>query len=335
MARILTGIQSTGSPHLGNLLGAILPGIELANQPENEAFFFIADLHTLTTVHDADLLAEGTYSTAAAWLACGFDTNKGFFYRQSDIPEVTELTWYLTCFFPHSRLELAHSFKDKRASGKVTVSSGLFFYPMLMAADILMYDAEIVPVGKDQLQHLEFTRDVAEKINRAYGEDTLVLPEARIKEDVKTVPGITKDADGNFMKMSKSYGNAINIFLPDKQLRKRIMKIETDSTPLEDPKDPDTCIVYALYKLVATEEQTAALREDYLRGGMGYGHAKQQLYEAIIEKFGEAREKYHHFMNNKDEIDEHLRIGAEKAGTVAYEVLSRVRERLGYKKFAY
>jgi tryptophanyl-tRNA synthetase len=334
MARILTGIQSTGIPHLGNILGAILPGIKLANDPQNEAFFFIADFHSLTTIHDPEVLRENTYATAAAWLACGFNTERGFFYRQSDIPEVTELTWYLTCFFPISRLQLAHGYKDK-SEHLEGVSSGLMFYPMLMAADILMYDSNIVPVGKDQLQHLEFTRDVAERINSRFGEDTFVVPEARIDENVMTVPGITKDAEGNFMKMSKSYGNTINIFEDDKKLRKRIMQIQTDATPMEEAKNPDNCIVYKLNSLIASEEKTAELREAYLKPGMGYGWAKEQLYLAILERFGEAREKHAFYMNNKKEIDLKLQEGAEKAGTIAYEVLSRVRSRLGYKKLAY
>jgi tryptophanyl-tRNA synthetase len=334
MARILTGIQSTNVPHLGNMLGAILPGIELANTPGNEAFFFIADFHSLTTVHDPEVLRENTYATAAAWLACGFDTEKGFFYRQSDIPEVTELTWFLTCFFPFSRLELAHSFKDK-ADNLSQVSSGLFFYPMLMAADILMYDANVVPVGKDQRQHIEFTRDVAERINNRFGAETFVIPEARTEESVQVVPGIFKDAEGNFAKMSKSYGNTIVVFEDDKKLRKRIMSIQTDTTPMEEVKNPDTCLVYTLYSLIATAEQTAELREAYLKPGMGYGWAKEQLYKAILERFGEARERYNFYMGNKKELDLKLQEGAEKAGTVAYEVLSRVRSKLGYKKLAY
>ncbi|MEM7040656.1 MAG: tryptophan--tRNA ligase [Bacteroidota bacterium] len=336
MSRVLTGIQSTGAPHLGNLLGAILPGIELSRQPGNEAFFFIADFHSLTTVHDPQILSDNTYATAAAWLACGFDTDNGYFYRQSDIPEVTELTWYLTCFFPVSRLQLAHSFKDKVDSGKIAkVSSGLMFYPMLMAADILMYDAEIVPVGKDQQQHLEFTRVVANKINHQYGEGTLVVPEAMIKEDVKTVPGTKKDEEGKFMKMSKSYNNFINIFETDKKLRKTINKIQTDSTPQNEPKDPDNCLVYNLYKLIAPAEQVADLREAYLKPGMMYGDAKKKLFEAVIERFGDAREKYDQLMQNRSEIDARLMEGAEKAGIVAHEVLARVRSKLGYKKLAY
>ncbi|CAL2079250.1 tryptophan--tRNA ligase [Tenacibaculum sp. 190524A05c] len=322
MSRILTGVQSTGTPHLGNLLGAILPAIEMANQPENESFLFIADMHSLTQIKDGNQLRENTYSTAATWLACGIDVNKTVFYRQSDIPEVTELTWYLNCFFPYNRLKLAHSFKDK-ADRLEDVNAGLFTYPMLMAADILLYDAEIVPVGKDQLQHLEMTRDVAERLNNVVGE-TLVPPQAKIQEHTQLVPGV----DGE--KMSKSRDNVINIFLPDKKLRKQIMKIQTDSTPLEEPKNPDTDNVFALYKLLGSEEQIAEMRANYEGGNYGYGHAKQALYELIIEKFADVRAKYNHYMENKNEIDEALAIGAEKARRVAQDVLQRVRAKVGY-----
>lgn len=322
MARILTGVQSTGTPHLGNLLGAILPAVALANKPGNESFLFIADLHSLTQIKDASTLRENTYSTAATWLACGLDIEKTVFYRQSDIPEVTELTWYLNCFFPYQRLTLAHSFKDK-ANHLQDVNAGLFVYPMLMAADILLYDAEIVPVGKDQLQHLEIARDVANRLNNKMGE-TLVLPKAQLNESTMYVPG----TDGE--KMSKSKNNIINIFLPDKKLRKQIMGIQTDSTPLEDPKDPDTCPIFAIYKLLASPDQIEEMRANYLKGGYGYGHAKQALYELILEKFTKVRERYNYFMENKEEIDKALAIGAVKARKVAYEVLARTRKKLGY-----
>lgn len=332
MARILTGIQSTGVPHLGNLLGAILPGIELSEQTGNEAFFFIADLHSLTTIHDAKTIRENTLMTAAAWLACGFDTDKGFFYRQSDIPECTELTWYLSCFFKYNRLKLAHSFKDKSEKfGEDKVSAGLFFYPMLMAADILLYDSEIVPVGKDQKQHIEFTRDVAQKLNHAYGKDTLVVPEASIRDSVKTIVGTTKDENGNFLKMSKSYNNTINIFETDKRLRKTINRIQTDSKLPEEPKNPDDNIVYQLYKHVAPEEKVAEMREGLEKGGLGYGEFKKWLFEAICEQFGEARENFQQLIANPDEVEGALEKGAEKARAVAREVLGRVRERAGYK----
>jgi len=322
MSRILTGVQSTGTPHLGNLLGAILPAIKMANDPKNESFLFIADMHSLTQIKDGKQLRENTYSTAATWLACGLDINKTVFYRQSDIPQVTELSWYLSCFFPYQRLTLAHSFKDK-ADRLADVNSGLFTYPMLMAADILLYDAEIVPVGKDQLQHLEMTRDVASRFNNLIGE-TLIIPEAKIQDDTKLVPG----TDGE--KMSKSRENTINIFLPDKQLRKQIMSIQTDSTPLEEPKNTENDTIFALYKLLASEKQVQEMKANYEAGNYGYGHAKQALYELIIDKFSVIRERYNHFITHKDEIDAALEIGAKKATIVANEVLKRVREKIGY-----
>ncbi|TXB64678.1 tryptophan--tRNA ligase [Vicingus serpentipes] len=322
MARILTGVQSTGTPHLGNLLGAILPAIEMANNPKNDAFLFIADMHSLTQIKDAKTLKENTNNTAAVWLACGLNPETTVFYRQSDIPEVAELSWYLSCFFPYQRLTLAHSFKDK-ADRLEDVNSGLFTYPMLMAADILLYDAELVPVGKDQLQHLEMTRDVANRFNHQMG-DTLVPPEAKIQEDTMLIPGI----DG--AKMSKSKNNIINIFLNDKQLRKQIMSIETDSTPLEEPKNPDTCNVFAIFKLVATHEQIADLKAKYLAGNFGYGHAKQELFELICHRFKAERERFNYYIENLDELEKELQIGAEKARKVARPVLKRVRERLGY-----
>ena len=322
MSRILTGVQSTGTPHLGNLLGAILPAIDMANDSKNESFIFIADMHSLTQIKDGNELRENTYSVAATWLACGIDISKTVFYRQSDIPEVTELTWYLSCFFPYQRLTLAHGFKDK-ADRLADVNAGLFTYPMLMAADILLYDAEVVPVGKDQLQHLEMTRDVANRFNNIVGE-TLVPPQAKINENTKLVPG----TDGE--KMSKSRNNFINIFLPDKKLRKQIMAIQTDSKALEDPKDPDADNVFALYKLLASEEQIAEMRANYENGGYGYGHAKQALYELIIEQFADIRTKYNHYMENRHEIDEALAVGAEKARIIAKDVLQRVRSKIGY-----
>ncbi|MEW7289410.1 tryptophan--tRNA ligase [Aquimarina sp. 2304DJ70-9] len=322
MSRILTGVQSTGTPHLGNVLGAIIPAIEMANQPKNESFLFIADMHSLTQIKDAKTLRENTYSTAAAWLAFGLDIEKTVFYRQSNVPQVTELSWYLTCFFPYQRLTLAHSFKDK-ADRLEDVNAGIFTYPMLMAADILLYDAEIVPVGKDQLQHLEMTRDVASRIHAQVGE-LFVLPEAQVQKETMYVPG----TDGT--KMSKSKGNIINLFLPDKKLRKQIMSIETDSKPLEEPKDPDTCNVFALYTLIATPEEQDQMRNNYQGGNYGYGHAKQALFELLIDKFSKERERYSYFMDNLNEIDEALAIGAKKAATVADKVLDRVRDKMGY-----
>ena len=322
MARILTGIQSSGVPHLGNLLGAIVPAIEISRDTGNESLFFIADMHSLTTIRDSELLKENTYATAAAWLAFGFDTNKNIFYRQSDIPEVCELMWYLNCVAPYPMLANAHSFKDK-ADKLHNVNAGLFTYPVLMAADILLYDAEIVPVGKDQKQHLEMTRDMAKTFNHTYGE-TLIEPESRIDERVMIIPG----TDGQ--KMSKSYNNFINIFLPDKKLRKQIMGIQTDSTPMEDPKDPESCNVFKIFKLVASEEQIKKMKTNYLGGNYGYGHAKQELFEVIIDKYAEERKKFNKLMEDKDLIEKELQKGAKKAKSIAQEVLGRVRKKIGY-----
>jgi len=322
MARILTGIQSTGTPHLGNILGAIAPAIEMAQNPENESFLFIADMHSLTQIKNGEELRNNTYATAATWLAFGLDIDKTVFYRQSDVPQVTELAWYLSCFFPYQRLTLAHSFKDK-ANRLEDVNAGLFSYPMLMAADILLYDANIVPVGKDQLQHLEMTRDVASRFHARFG-DTFVLPEAQVQEDTMYIPG----TDGE--KMSKSKGNLINLFQPDKKLRKQLMGIQTDSTPMEDPKDPATDNVFALYKILASQPEIEEMSANYLAGNYGYGHAKQALYELILQKFGDAREKFDYYTAHLEEVDEALAIGAEKAKKVADGVLQRVRAKVGY-----
>jgi tryptophanyl-tRNA synthetase len=323
MARILTGIQSTGVPHLGNLLGAIIPAIEMANDPSNDSFLFIADLHSLTQIKDGALLRENTYSVAATWLAFGLDPEKTVFYRQSDVPEVTELTWYLNCFFPFSRLQLAHSFKDK-ADRLEDVNGGLFTYPMLMAADIVLYDAEQVPVGKDQVQHVEMSRDVASRFNNATNTKTLVLPEAILQKETMLVPG----TDGE--KMSKSRDNFINIFLPEKQLRKSInKKVVTDDSALEDPKEADGTAVFELYKLVSPEKADE-LKAKLAAGGYGWGHAKLDLTNAILEKFSTEREKFNYYMENRSELDEVLAIGAEKARAVATATLKRVRGVVGY-----
>ncbi|MVN74799.1 tryptophan--tRNA ligase [Hymenobacter sp. HMF4947] len=322
MSRILTGIQSTGRPHLGNLLGAILPAIELSKNPANESLYFIADLHSLTTVRDPALLRANTYAVAAAWLACGFDTEKNLFYRQSDVPQVTELAWYLNCFTPYPMLANAHSFKDK--SDRLSdVNAGVFFYPVLMAADILLYNAEVVPVGKDQLQHLEIARDIAQAFNNRYG-DTLVLPQSRVDAELMTIPGI----DG--AKMSKSYGNIIDVFAPEKELLKTIKSIISDSTPLEAPKNPDTDTTFKLYSLLATPQATAEMRQRYEAGGYGYGHAKQALYELILQRFGAERERFSFYMNNLSEIDAQLAIGARRAQDYGAGVLAKVRAKVGY-----
>ena len=322
MARILTGIQSTGTPHLGNLLGAIIPAIKLSEEKENESLFFIADLHSFTTIRDAETLRNNTYATAAAWLAFGFDTDKNLFYRQSDVTQVTELTWYLNCFAPFQRLQLAHSFKD-RQDRLSEVNSGIFTYPVLMAADILLYDAEIVPVGKDQMQHLEITRDIASRFNHKYP-NSFVLPETKVDERVMIVPG----TDGQ--KMSKSYDNFIDIFLTDKKLRKQIMGIKTDSTAIEDPKVAEDCNVFKLFTLLASEEESAIIKVKYEEGNFGYGHAKQELFELICEKYKTERQKFNDLMENKNIIDTELAKGAQKARVLANEVLYRVRENIGY-----
>ncbi len=325
MSKILTGIQSTGTPHLGNLLGAIIPAIELSENPKNESFLFIADLHSITQIKNGEELRQNTYSTAAVWLACGLDVDKVVFYRQSDVPQTAELSWYLSCFFPFQRLTLAHSFKDK-ADRLEDVNAGLFSYPMLMAADILLYDANFVPVGKDQMQHIEITRDVGSRFNHQMGE-TFVIPEGKVQEESMLVPG----TDGH--KMSKSRGNIINIFLDDKALRKQIMSIETDSTPLEEPKNPDSCKIFAIYKLVANETQIAEMKIKYANANkdFGYGHAKQLLFELLLSNFKTEREKYNYYMSNLDEVDSLLEQGAKKASVVANTVLQRVRIKLGFE----
>lgn len=321
MARILTGIQSTNIPHLGNILGAIMPTIEYSKN--DETFAFIANLHTLTANKDGEYIREHTYLTAAVWIALGFDYKKNFLYRQSDVPEVCELTWYLNCFASYNRLQLAHSFKDK-SSRTSEVNVGLYDYPILMAADILLYDAEVVPVGKDQKQHLEITRDLAQKVNNTYDAEVLRVPDISLNEKTMMIPGI----DGQ--KMSKSYNNFIDIFLPEKQLKKVVNSIVTDDTPLEAPKNPDTCNVFALYQIIGTEKQTEALREKYLAGNFGYGHAKKELLALILTKFGPARERFNELTADYSKLDEILLEGAEKVRPIAKATLKRVREKLGY-----
>ncbi len=323
MARILTGIQSTNIPHLGNLLGALIPAIQLSKQADNHSIYFIANLHSLTAVKDPQFLRSSTDAVAATWLAFGLDTTKNILFRQSDVTEVCELAWHLNCFMPYQRLQLAHSFKDK-SENLADVNTGLFTYPVLMAADILLYDTNIVPVGKDQKQHLEFTRDLAEKVNHHYNKEIFVVPEARIDEMVMNVPGI----DGR--KMSKSYNNFINIFLPEKELKKIVLSIVTDSTPLESPKNPETCNVFALYRLLADAEQTQALRAKYLAGNYGFGHAKNELLGLILDKFKTERERYTQFIDDRALLDGELKKGADKAKAIAHPVLDRVRSAIGY-----
>lgn len=323
MSRVLTGIQSTNVPHLGNILGAILPAIEMSRTPGNESFLFIADFHSMTQIKDGARMRENTLAVAATWLAMGLDTNKSVFYRQSDVPEVTELCWYLSCLTPFPMLANAHSFKDK-SDRLADVNAGLFTYPVLMAADILLYDANWVPVGKDQVQHLEITRDIASTFNRIYGE-TLVVPEVKLNKDTMYVPG----TDGQ--KMSKSYDNFINIFLPEKELKDVInKKIATDSTALEDPKDPNANAICALMQLIAGDAVTQELRDKLTAGGYGWGHAKKDLLGAILDRFKNEREQFNQWMSNPDELNAVLKQGAEKARHVASATLQRVREKAGY-----
>ena len=320
MSRILTGIQSTGTPHLGNILGAIIPAIELSKK-NNESFLFIADLHSLTQIKDPKELKENTYSTAAAWLAFGLNPQKTIFYKQSDIPITTELAWILSSYFPYQRLTLAHSFKDKSNDLK-NVNAALFTYPMLMAADILLYDANYVPVGKDQIQHLEITRNVASKFNNLHGE-TLTIPEAITDENTKLIIG----TDGQ--KMSKSKNNIINIFLSDKQLKKQIMSIKTDSLPIESIKNPNTCNVFKLYSLIGNEAQVKQMKENYEKGGYGYGEAKSQLFNLVLETYSKQRNTYNYLMDNRSLIDQTLKDGSIRAKKIADQVIKRVKSKLG------
>ena len=322
MAKILTGIQSTGTPHLGNILGAIIPAIDMANSSNEESYLFIANMHSLTQIKDINVLNENTFSTAATWLSFGLNPKKSCFFRQSDVPEVTELAWYLSCFFPYQRLKLAHSFKDK-ADNLKDVNSGLFSYPMLMSADILIYDANIVPVGKDQLQHLEMTRDVATRFNNLMG-DTFVIPEAKIQDETKYIIG----TDGE--KMSKSKSNIIDIFQDDKKLRKQIMQIQTQSLSVEEPKDPDQCNVFKLFKIIGSDEETEKLRARYTNGGMGYGEAKELLYNQTLNRFSKNRELFFELTANRDRVEQLLLEGALKARKQAQNVLKRVRARVGF-----
>ena len=320
MSRILTGIQSTGTPHLGNILGVIIPAIELSKK-NNESFLFIADLHSLTQIKDPKDLKENTYSTAATWLAFGLNPQKTIFYKQSDIPITTELAWILSSYFPYQRLTLAHSFKDKSSDLK-NVNAALFTYPMLMAADILLYDANYVPVGKDQIQHLEITRNVASKFNNVHGE-TLIIPEAITDENTKLIIG----TDGQ--KMSKSKSNIINIFLSEKQLKKQIMSIKTDSLPIESIKNPNTCNVFKLYSLIGNEAQVKQMKENYEKGGYGYGEAKSQLFNLILETYSKQRNTYNYLMDNRSEIDQILKEGSIRAKKIADQVIKRVKSKLG------
>lgn len=319
--RILSGIQPSGRPHIGNFFGMMEPSIRL--QDEGDAFYFIADYHSLTSTHDAAELRQNVRDLAIDFLACGLDPEKSTFWKQSDVPEVTELSWILSCVTPMGLLERCVSYKDKIAQG-ISPSHGLFAYPVLQAADILIFDSNVVPVGKDQKQHIEVTRDIANKFNDRYGADLLVVPEPQIRETTATVPGL----DGR--KMSKSYDNAIEIFEEtEKKLRKKIMKIVTDSTPVEDPKDPADSYITQLYQLFASADEVKAMEDSFRAGGQGYGHYKQQLFEAIRDFFAPMRERREELVQDTDYVDGVLEEGAKRARGKAREVMDRVRSAVG------
>ena len=322
MTRILTGIQSSGKPHLGNILGAIKPSIELSKNSKNDSLFFIADLHSLINIKDSKVRNENTLAIAASWIAMGFDYEKNYFYRQSKITQVCELAWYLNCFTPYPMLSNSHSFKDK-SDNLSDINSGLFTYPVLMAADILLYDSEIVPVGKDQKQHLEITRNIAKSFNHNYG-DTFIIPESKIDKNVQTIPGI----DGK--KMSKTYENTIDIFADEKSLKKQIMSIVTDSKGLEDKKNPESCNIFNIFKLIASEDEVKKMKKNYSEGGYGYGHAKTHLLNLILDLFRKERKLYSELLQNPDHLYGILVKGEEKARVIADKVLERVRSKLGY-----
>lgn len=320
--RSLSGIKPTGTPHLGNYLGMIQPAIEL--QDDFDAFYFVADYHALTTVQDPSLMREKVHQITAYFLAFGLDPDKAAFFRQSDIPEVTELTWMLSCVTHMGLLERAHAYKAAKDRGEEkSINHGIFSYPVLMASDILIYDSDVVPVGADQIQHVEMTRDMAQKFNQAFDGDYLTLPEAKVRKEVATVPGV----DGQ--KMSKSYDNLIEPLAPKKRLKKQVMSIETDSTPLEEPQDPEGCTVVDLYRLVASEDEVQEMEANYRAGGYGYGHAKMDLLAALEETFGPYREKYEAIKDDEAYLEEVLARGAKKVRPVVEEVMDRVREASG------
>ncbi len=325
MARILTGVQASGRPHLGNILGAIHPAVKLSQNPSNESFLFIADLHSMTTIKDPELMYNNTRAVASSWLAFGFDTDRNYFYRQSRLASFhAELLWYLCCITPYPMLANAHSFKDK--SDKLSdVNAGLFTYPVLQTADIILYQANYVPVGKDQKQHLEMSKDIAAAFNRIYGE-LFVLPEPMIDEQSMVIPGI----DGQ--KMSKSYHNYIDVFLPENELYKVVKKIVTDATPMEEPKDPDACIVYKIFALVAEKDQVKGMRENLQRGGYGYGHAKKELFEVLWKKYEKERELFNYYMDNNEALEGKLKAGEKKAAEIASSTIGEVRKLLGFSR---
>jgi tryptophanyl-tRNA synthetase len=325
---VLTGIKPTGDLHIGNYVGAIRPAIDLINEPNIQPVYFIADYHALTTVHNREELHDRIYEIAAAWLAFGLDPEKTLFYRQSDVPEIFELAWILSCQTSKGLLNRAHAYKakvdDNMANGRDSdagINMGLFNYPVLMAADILMFHTHLVPVGKDQIQHVEIARDIAENFNRTYGE-TLTLPEALVGEDTAVIPGL----DGR--KMSKSYGNVIPLFEDEKKLRKHIMKIKTDSKPPEEPKDPNDSTLFDIYRAFATPAEIEAFAKRF-QEGIGYGDAKQALFELVNKKLEEPRRIYHELINDKEKLNKLLEAGAEKARNVARATMAEVRDKIG------
>ncbi|MFW5862169.1 MAG: tryptophan--tRNA ligase [Spirochaetota bacterium] len=323
MSRVLSGIQPSGTLHIGNYFAMMEPMISF--QENHDLFCFIVNYHALTSIHDSESLKHNTLQAAIDFLALGLDPEKCHFWVQSDVPEVTELTWILACHTSLGLLERSHSYKDKIAKG-VTPNSGLYTYPILMAADILLYQSEVIPVGKDQKQHIEITRDIAERFNNTYGE-TFVIPEPLINDDLAVIPGV----DGQ--KMSKSYNNTINIFEEEKPLKKKVMGIVTDSTPVEEPKDPDKCNVFALYSLFADETAKQEMRQKYLEGGLGYGTAKKELFALIWEYFKPFRERRAELASRPGDITEIMKKGAEKTRIIAAETLDMVKERVGLKYF--
>lgn len=332
MKTILTGVKPTGQPHLGNYVGAIKPGLELVRQASVErSLFFIADYHSLTAVHDGERLNQQAYEVAATWLACGLDPSKTLIYRQSDVPETFELAWILSCFTPKGFMNRAHAYKAKVQENEEAgqkdpdagVNVGLFTYPVLMSADILLFNANMVPVGEDQIQHIEFARDIAARFNNNYGE-ILTIPEAIVRKDA-TLPGL----DGR--KMSKSYDNHIPLFLDSKQLRKRVMKIKTDSQPPEVPKNPDESLVFDIYKFFATPDELADLRAWYEKG-IGWGEAKQVLFEKLDSLLSEPRMSYVDWMSRKDDLDKVLKQGCEKARDLCAPLMKELRQAVGVSR---
>jgi tryptophanyl-tRNA synthetase len=328
---VLTGIKPTGTPHIGNYLGAIKTALELSEK--NSAIYFIADYHALTTVHRGEELRDSTYSVAATWLALGLDPNQAVFYKQSDVPEIFELSWILSCFTPKGFMNRAHAYKDKVSKNidlgedeDAGVNMGLFGYPCLMNADILLFGAHEVPVGKDQKQHVEFARDVAIRFNHIYGDDYFVVPEAVIREETDVIPGL----DGR--KMSKSYQNTIELFLDTKALKKKVNKVVTNSQEVHESKDPYSCQIYKLYSFFASSEEKLNLASRYQQGGMGWGEAKNVLFEKLEEYFKESREKYRELMSNLSLIDDILKVGAEKASAIAAPRMERIRKAIGSRK---